>query len=412
MHRVFISSTFEDLKKHRQTVRNAIRQLGAIDVSMENFGSRDSRPKEECNRLIREETDVFVGIYAHRYGFIPDGDDVSITETEYREALRSKVPTLIYLIDEAHPWPPMMVDNGAARDKLSSFKDELKHKKIIGSFTSPDQLAASIAADLGRHFSKAGEKVPEKYGLIHESDRNLTGLIRSNRWRYKLIAFDLDGTLLKGEQFDFSWEVIWKSLGFAKGTQSELKREYRLRSGASATKSGRIIAYQQWCEKACQHFKQRGLTRAQLKELSQVLSLTNNCRETMTRLREEGFIIAIISGGVNTFLEDLFPDFRDYVDFVYMNELLFDNSENLEGVKATAYDFEGKADALDEVCGKAGCVTKEAVFVGDHFNDEAIMLKVGVAIAYPPQDSVVQGVSHVSITEDNLLKIIPHVLVE
>ncbi|QZP30500.1 DUF4062 domain-containing protein [Pseudomonas sp. DR48] len=39
-HRVFLSSTFTDLVEHRKTVQAAIRQLGAIDVSMENFGAR------------------------------------------------------------------------------------------------------------------------------------------------------------------------------------------------------------------------------------------------------------------------------------------------------------------------------------------------------------------------------------
>lgn len=81
MNNVFVSSTFKDLKAHRNTVREGIRQLGAIDVSMENLGARDERPKEECLRLIKEESQIFVGIYAHRYGFVPQGDDVSITQS-------------------------------------------------------------------------------------------------------------------------------------------------------------------------------------------------------------------------------------------------------------------------------------------------------------------------------------------
>jgi hypothetical protein len=40
IHRVFLSSTFSDLQDYRQTVQGAIRQLGAIDVSMEHFGAR------------------------------------------------------------------------------------------------------------------------------------------------------------------------------------------------------------------------------------------------------------------------------------------------------------------------------------------------------------------------------------
>ena len=66
IHRVFLSSKLSDLQDYRQTVQGAIRQLGAIDVSMEHFGARDERPADECMRLVRDESDLFVGIYAHK----------------------------------------------------------------------------------------------------------------------------------------------------------------------------------------------------------------------------------------------------------------------------------------------------------------------------------------------------------
>jgi len=59
-----------------------------------------------------------------------------------------------------------------------------------------------------------------------------------------------------------------------------------------------------------------------------------------------------------------------------------------------------------------GSPDTEVVFVGDHFNDEAIMLKVDKAIAYPPADAAVKAVAHETIVEDDLLRIVPHILVE
>jgi NifB/MoaA-like Fe-S oxidoreductase len=58
---VFISSTFRDLETFRKTVIEAVRQLGAVDVSMEHFGARDDRPKDECLKLITG-SDVFVAM--------------------------------------------------------------------------------------------------------------------------------------------------------------------------------------------------------------------------------------------------------------------------------------------------------------------------------------------------------------
>jgi len=113
--RVFVSSTFLDLQDHGVGVRDVIRQLGAIDVCMEHFGARDERPKDECLRLIREEADIFVGIYAHRYGCIPKGDAVSITEAEYDQATNVPLKRLIYLIDETIPWSRPLSTRASSR---------------------------------------------------------------------------------------------------------------------------------------------------------------------------------------------------------------------------------------------------------------------------------------------------------
>jgi HAD superfamily phosphoserine phosphatase-like hydrolase len=412
INRVFVSSTFIDLQEHRTAVREAIRQLGAIDIAMENFGARDERPKDECFRIIREETEVFVGIYAYRYGFIPEADDISITESEFLEAFRHKVPTYLYVVDGKYDWPQALKDLDEPARKLNDFKTRLQRDRIVATFTTPDNLARKIAADLGRHFSNQDDPETREYGLLHQPPAEWLSPIQRNPWRYKVVAFDLDGTLLRAPGFSFSWELIWRGLGFGKGIQNELKREYRQRTAPDTTKDARIKAYQDWCDKAVAQFKARDLTRSKITDLCQQLSLTQQCREALTRLRQEGVVTALISGGVNTVLEDRFPDFRDYMDFVFINELVFTEDGHLDGVLATAYDFNGKADALDVVCEKVGCSPDETVFVGDHFNDEMIMLKASKAIAYPPQDDIAQNASQVSIAEDNLMLIVPHVLVE
>src|SRR5690348_1373262 len=121
-YKVFVSSTYADLAQYREAVRAGIQQLGARDVSMENFGAREERPKDECIRLVRDECDFFLGIYAHRYGFIPEGESVSITEAEYDAATNLRRPRLIYLVNELTPWPPPQIDRGESAEKLSVFK--------------------------------------------------------------------------------------------------------------------------------------------------------------------------------------------------------------------------------------------------------------------------------------------------
>jgi hypothetical protein len=157
-HRVFLSSTFTDLAQHRKTVQAAIRQLGAIDVSMEHFGARDERPVDECTRLVREESDLFVGIYAHRYGYVPDGTDVSISELEYRAASDAALPRFIYFVDDNQPWLPAHIDTGLNQERLQRFKAALRKRHMCQPFGGQDQLATKVVADLGRHI--AMERAP------------------------------------------------------------------------------------------------------------------------------------------------------------------------------------------------------------------------------------------------------------
>jgi phosphoserine phosphatase len=249
-------------------------------------------------------------------------------------------------------------------------------------------------------------------GIVLEPGPTWTSPIRKNRFRFKVAAFDYDGTLLRGDKFVFSWELVWQSLGFGKAIQKELKREYGLRAREAKVRSERVAAYRNWCERAVEKYRNRGLTRDQLRLFSHSLRLTKNCREGLRQLREQGVVTALISGGIRAVLEDTFPDYRDYFDFVFMNELLFDGAGVVSGVRATAYDFEGKADALDLVCRRSGATVEETVFVGDRFNDEAVMVKAKTAIAYPATDAATEGVSHEAVNEDDLLLVVSHILVE
>lgn len=322
---------------------------------------------------------------------------------------------------EKHRVVPVFLDGQIGDDVPYGLR--LKHGLTISEGLSLADAATSLLELLER-LHRAGEAKArdaesgttdgtiDGTGILLEPEVDWISPVRTNTVRYKLAVFDYDGTLLRGESFDFSWEAVWQALGFSKKIQADLRREYRQQTSADSSRANRVQAYRRWCDRACEHFKSRGLTRAQLKEICRPLVLTRNCREALTVLRQSGVVTAIVSGGLDTFLEDTFPDFRDHFDFVFLNQLLFSPEGLLTGVCATEYDFQGKAEALDRISERIGCTADEAVFVGDHFNDEAVMLRADKAIAYPPKDTVVAGVVHRSVTEDDLLTIVPLVLQE
>src|SRR6185295_5916186 len=88
---------------------------------MESDLVSDERPLKKCLDDVAA-CDVYVGIIAWRYGFIPkleeNPDQRSITELEYRKALELGKPCLLFLTDPGSSWPPNKMDShGDPKDR-------------------------------------------------------------------------------------------------------------------------------------------------------------------------------------------------------------------------------------------------------------------------------------------------------
>lgn len=159
--RVFLSSTYLDLAEHRRAATEAIQRLGAQADRMEIFGARPEEPTTACLDEI-EHADVFVGIYAHRYGFVPSDSNESVTEREFRHANSLKKPLFCFLVEDGHPWPPNMIEGGTGQQKLGDLKRRIQETTTRDTFTSPADLAYKIATSLGRYLSQSASGTPSK----------------------------------------------------------------------------------------------------------------------------------------------------------------------------------------------------------------------------------------------------------
>ena len=97
-------------------------------VRMEVFGARPIQATAACLSEV-DECDAMVGIYAHRYGFIPAGSDISILEQEFDHAIRNKT-VLCFVIDENYPWPPRHIEGGPGRSKMVALKRRIAETRI------------------------------------------------------------------------------------------------------------------------------------------------------------------------------------------------------------------------------------------------------------------------------------------
>ncbi len=107
---------------------------------------------EATNACLEEisAADAMIGIYAHRYGYVPNGQTKSITEQEFDFSREKDKPTFCFVVDGEYPWPPKHVEAEPGRTRLQEFLQRLREKTVIDSFTSPEDLAFKVASSLGR----------------------------------------------------------------------------------------------------------------------------------------------------------------------------------------------------------------------------------------------------------------------
>ncbi len=157
MTRAYVSSTFEDLQECRAQVRLALSRLGVVDVAMEYYVAESERPLDRCLRDVAE-CDLYLGVFAWRYGYIPSGKGQSITELEYRAAVANGKPTLIFVLKEEASWPRILMDKDATR--IESLREELCRDLVCSFFSSPAELAALVAMAVHNQLRAQGTSLP------------------------------------------------------------------------------------------------------------------------------------------------------------------------------------------------------------------------------------------------------------
>ena len=183
MATVFISSTGKDLKDYRQAAIEVCNQLGLVPIAMEFFEAMGIGATEGSKSKL-DGADVYVGIFANRYGYIEDGYDKSVTEIEFDYAGEKGLEPLCFLLDPKHPWPQDAVDH-ENYPRLEKFKARV-NKLIRAEFTSVDNFKAALMQALMEWKARAGVEdetgqhgvsggLPEIFNVPHQRNPNFTG---------------------------------------------------------------------------------------------------------------------------------------------------------------------------------------------------------------------------------------------
>jgi hypothetical protein len=161
--RIYLSSTYADLKDYREAVYRQLTKLTGHQVTaMEDYVANDERPLAKCLADVAG-CDLYVGIFAWRYGFVPKQDNPqnhSITELEYRHAKTNGKACLIFLVDEEAAWKRQFQDSvtkeNDAGARIEALRKEVGDAHMVSFFDSPEQLAGLVSAAVQNWEKKPG----------------------------------------------------------------------------------------------------------------------------------------------------------------------------------------------------------------------------------------------------------------
>jgi hypothetical protein len=145
-----ISSTSLDLPEHRQQAIDACLRQSVFPVAMEHLPASDADAIRVSMEMVNK-ADIYIGVFAWRYGHVPKGHDISITEMEFNRAVERGIPILIFTIHKDHTLTIEMVEaDKDAQEKLKRLKERACEGRGRLEFQSPVELRSHIIQSLGK----------------------------------------------------------------------------------------------------------------------------------------------------------------------------------------------------------------------------------------------------------------------
>jgi len=145
MLKVFISST-SDMKRYREIMKTRVEACEMFPDMYELWGQGNDYPRDLCCKHVLD-SDIFVCILGENYGSIEPMWDRSMTEIEYRVALKAGKPILIFIdkkLDHTNKNEPIV----SISERQMNFLAEVQTQRTVSFFENEISLSMVANSDL------------------------------------------------------------------------------------------------------------------------------------------------------------------------------------------------------------------------------------------------------------------------
>lgn len=154
MYRIFVSSTFIDLKEERNIIIRSILQLGHFPICMETFVASQYHQMDFIKEQL-DSADMFIIIIGKKYGSCPEDDTCSYTEHEYEYAKQIGLPILAFISSEKYdPDAKLVFEPKEKKDSLKEFLDKLKKERLSAFWDNAADLASKANGSIEKLIRK------------------------------------------------------------------------------------------------------------------------------------------------------------------------------------------------------------------------------------------------------------------
>ncbi len=239
-----------------------------------------------------------------------------------------------------------------------------------------EKRAASMQISLSGEVKDIADMHGEFLRISQEMDLDVAvqedNLYRRSR---RLVCFDMDSTLIQAEVIDELAKVAGVGEQVAEITEAAMRGEIDF----SESFRRRMALLE-------------GMEESVLAEIAANLPITDGAERLIKHLRHFGYKVAILSGGFTYFANYLKEKLG--IDYVYANQLDFENGKLTGKVKGDIVDGQMKAKLLRQLAEQEGISLEQVIAVGDGANDLPMLSIAGLGIAFHAKPIVKEQAKH------------------